>query len=464
MSQSNSILKRLSLPIAVIFVLATAIYSEELAHPTYKDGKIHVIYWEKWTDFEGDAIRHTVEAFNRSQNRIHVDLLTVSGIENKTLLAIAGGDPPDVAGLYGPNVAQYADDNAIIPLDKYCLRYGFNKSYFIPVFWEMGHYHGHQYALPSTPATTALHYNMAMLQAAGITHPPKTIEELDADAAKITTRDASGKIKKVGFLPTEPGWWNWAWGYFFGGRLWNGKDKITATDPGNIRAYQWIQSYSQKYGPGNLQTFRSGLGTFSSPQNGFLDGRVAMELQGVWMYNFISRFAPLMEKPKRIWGVAPFPYPANRPGLANCTVADEDVLVIPRGAKHPTAAFQFIRFIESKKGSEMLCGLQRKFSPLRKVDSSFYATHPNPYIKLFVRLAYSKNVIIPPKMGIWPEYSNALANSIDVVTLMEKTPQQALEEVQREMQPKLNVYLHRMRLREQAQQTVQTHPIDGDRK
>lgn len=462
MKRSPLSLNRFGLPLLAVLIVVTAIYSEMIAHPTYHDGKIHVIYWEKWTDFEGDAIRKTVEAFNRSQNRIHVDLLTVSGIENKTLLAIAGGDPPDVAGLYGPNVAQYADDNAIIPLDSYCKRYGLDRNHFIPVFWDMGHYHGHQYALPSTPATTALHYNMAMLQAAGITHPPQTIEELDADAAKITTRDANGNIQKVGFLPTEPGWWNWAWGYFFGGKLWNGTDKITATDPGNVRAYQWIQSYSKKYGPGNLQSFRSGLGTFSSPQNGFLDEKVAMELQGVWMYNFISRFAPQMEKPKRIWGVVPFPYPADRPDLANTSVADEDVLVIPRGAKHPNAAFAFIRFIESRKGSEMLCGLQRKFSPLRHVDPRFYATHPNPYIKLFVRLAYSKNVITPPKMGIWPEYGSALSNAIDEVTLMEKTPEQALEEVQQEMQPKLDEYLRRLHLRQKAMHEAQSTPAHGD--
>ena len=446
-----ALLKRFLFPLMILGIVATAVYSELLVSPPHHDGKIHVVYWEKWTDIEETAIRKTVDYFNHSQNKIHVDLLTISGIENKTLLATAGGDPPDIAGLYSPNVPQYADDNAIIPLDSYCKRTGLSRKHFIPVFWDVGHYHGHEYALPSAPASTALHYNKNMLQAAGIKSPPKTIEELDADTAKITTRLPNGSIDKIGFLPTEPGWWNWAWGYFFGGKLWNGKDKITATDPGNIRAYQWIQSFSKRYGTTNLQSFRSGLGTFSSPQNGFLDGKVAMELQGVWMYNFITRFAPQMELPKRIWAVAPFPYPKNRTDLAGTSVADVDILVIPRGAKHPNAAFTFIRFLESRKGSEMLCLLQRMLSPLRHTDPGFYSKHPNPYIRQFMKLCYSKNIVTSPKMAIWPEYQSDLHNALDQVTLLEKTPRQALDQVQRDMQPKLDEYLQMQRLREKAE-------------
>src|SRR5437870_1079337 len=88
------------------------------------DGRVHISYWEKWTDFEGDAMRAVVNTFNRSQNRIFVDLLTVSQVEQKMLLATAGGNPPDVAGLYAYNVNVYADKNALLPQDDYCRRDG----------------------------------------------------------------------------------------------------------------------------------------------------------------------------------------------------------------------------------------------------------------------------------------------------------------------------------------------------
>ncbi|NIR02909.1 MAG: hypothetical protein GTN78_22355, partial [Gemmatimonadales bacterium] len=63
----------------------------------------------KWTGFEGEAMRAVVDEFNRSQDRVHVDLLTISQIDRKLLLATAGAVPPDVVGLWSANLAAFAD-------------------------------------------------------------------------------------------------------------------------------------------------------------------------------------------------------------------------------------------------------------------------------------------------------------------------------------------------------------------
>lgn len=441
-------LRALTAPLCAAIIVLCAWYSEVVVKPHPAPGPVHITYWEKWTGFEGDAIRATVDYYNKSQNRIHVDLLTVSNIENKTLLAIAGGDPPDLAGLYGPNVTQYADDHAVMALDDYCKRCGITADRYIPSYWNIGLVHGHVYALPTTPASTALHYDLTLFSDSGLSPsaPPKTIEELDADAQRITLKGPNGKIARSGFIPAEPGWWNWGWGYVFGGRLWDGGTRITANSPENVRAFAWIQSFSQKYGVGALQTFRSGFGNFSSPQNAFLSGKVAMELQGVWMSNFIHMFNPELK-----WAAVPFPYPADRPDLKDGTFIDEDVLVIPRGAKHPNEAFDFIRFIESQKGMEMLCALQRKHTPLIEVSAGYTQRTGNPFIKLFHDLPMGKNTYFPPKLGIWPEYSQELNDAFDRVTLMQATPQEALDAVKAHMQPKLDEYLERLRARGEQQ-------------
>ncbi len=434
-------------PLAVVGLLATVVWSERITAPEPVTGAIRVTYWEKWTGFEGDAMRAVVNAFNRSQTRVHVDLLTISGIQDKTLLAAAGGNPPDIAGLYGPNVAQYADDRAILPLDGYCRKYGVSANQYVPAYWRMGFYRDHVYALPSTPATTALHYNRALFRQVGLNpaRPPATLEEMDAMSRRLFHRDAQGRITRAGFMPAEPGWWNWSWGYYFGGRLWDGKSRITANSPENIRAFEWAQSYSKQYGAQELQSFRSGFGNFSSPQNAFLSGQVAMENQGVWMYNFIH-----MNAPKLDWAAAPFPHPTNRPDLANSTIVDMDVLVIPRGAKHPKEAFQFIRFVQSQPGMELLCLGQKKQSPLMKVSPDFYRKHPNPYIRLFAELAHGKNSFLPPQFGIWPEYQAELNNAFDQIALLKRTPKEALDAVQTRMQPKLDEYLDLLRRRKDA--------------
>jgi ABC-type glycerol-3-phosphate transport system substrate-binding protein len=71
--------------------------------------RVHVIYWEKWTGFEREAMRVLVDDFNRSQQRIFVDYMAVSAVNKKTLVATAGGNPPDLAGVVAQEVFNFAD-------------------------------------------------------------------------------------------------------------------------------------------------------------------------------------------------------------------------------------------------------------------------------------------------------------------------------------------------------------------
>jgi len=409
------------------------------------DGRVHVTYWEKWTGFEGDAMRRVVEAFNASQSRIQVDLLTVSQVDQKLLLATAGGNPPDVAGLWSTNTHVYADMNAIQRLDDFCRAAGIQESDYIPAFWNLCVHRGHIYALPTTPATVAMHWNKRLFRQAGLDpeRPPRTFEELDQFAARLTRRDADGHITQAGFLPSEPGWWNWAWGCFFGGRLYDGEGNITADCPENTRAFEWVQSYARKYSTEAIQVFQSGFGNFSSPQNPFLSERVVIELQGVWLYNFIDKYAPSLE-----WGVAPCPYPADRPDLANPTVVDMDTLVIPTGSPHPREAFEFVRFVQSPTGAELLNLGQRKFTALRAISEQFQAEHPHPYRQGFTDLAYSPNTFSPPKLAVWREYQDEMSNAFSKIWLLKETPQAALQNVRERMQRKLERELRQQRRRE----------------
>lgn len=411
-----------------------------------EDGRVRISYWEKWTGFEGEAMRAVVEEFNRSQDRIRVDLLTVSQVDQKMLLATAGGNPPDVAGLWSYNVFEYADKNALRPLDDLLERDRIGPEQYLPAYWRLCRHRGQTWALPTAPATVALHWNKRLFREAGLDpeRPPRTLEELDAFSERLVKRDpVTKKITRMGFMPSEPGWWNWGWGYWFGGRLWDEQGRATPDGPENVRAFRWVRSYSEKFGATDLQLFQSGFGNFSSPQNAFISEQVAMVLQGVWMYNFISKYNPNLE-----WGAAPFPHPADRPDLARSSVVDMDVLVIPTGAKHPMEAWEFIKFVNSRRGMELLCMGQRKHSPLASVSPEFFAQHPNPYIRLFTDLAKGPNTFSVPRVGIWRQYNDEMRAAFDSVWIGAQTPEEALATVRRRIQPKLDREMARQRRRE----------------
>jgi multiple sugar transport system substrate-binding protein len=81
---------------------------------------VDVIYWEKWNGFEEQAAQAVIDRFNASQSRIHVDYYEATGqIDRKMLVATAGGDPPDIAGLHEQNIATFADAEALQPLDGF---------------------------------------------------------------------------------------------------------------------------------------------------------------------------------------------------------------------------------------------------------------------------------------------------------------------------------------------------------
>jgi ABC-type glycerol-3-phosphate transport system substrate-binding protein len=302
-------------------------------------------------------------------------------------------------------------------------------------------YEGKLYALPSTPATAALHINRAYLPPG--TKPPETLEELDAWVDRISRKEPDGRIIVAGFLPGEPADWNWGWGAWFGGKLVDG-DKLTINSPENIRAFEWVQSYAKRFGVRQTQVFQSSFGNFASPQNPFFSGKMASVLEGVWMANYIHLYSPNLQ-----WIAVPFPPPSDHPELRGRSFLAMDTLVIPRGARHPREAFKFIAFVQRQDEMEKLCKSHGKNSPLASVSEDFFRTHPNPYIRLFDRLARSPQAVYMPKIGIWAEVNNEWANAFQLVNLQQKSPREALDDAQARLEPAWRRY-RRQVLRDKA--------------
>ena len=448
------------------------------------DGRIKISYWEKWTGFEGEAIAAVVQAFNekpeREADKIEVELTTVSQIERKLLVAVAGADPPDVAGLYTWILYSYADKGALTDLTPMLKEAGIGRDDYIPVYWDICEHRDKMWALPTTPATVALHWNKRLFREAGLdpSRPPQTIAELDEMAEKLTTWKKGDEVRtgpmpeggdwtllQIGFLPQEPGWWAWSWGFWSGGEVWDGKGTITANSDENVKGYEWVRSYTRKYGKQNLEKFSSGFGNFSSPQNAFLCGKVAMEIQGVWMHNFIEKYAPGME-----WAAAPFPSrdPATRSTANAVTNVEADVIIIPAGSRHPREAFKFIQFVNSREGMEILCSGHRKFSPLSDVSPGFSDLNPpaNPHLDMFRDLSFSPNLFTTPKLGMWSEYRRELGVAFDRVRggtateaereagkTDEPTVREIMGDLQERMQRSLERELRRKKLREERNET-----------
>ncbi len=390
---------------------------------------VSITYWQYWTGFEGKAIEKLVDKFNSEHKNIKVKMLTISEPRKKTLLSIIGGTPPDVLSTIGPWVPELASKGGLEPLDKYCDEYKISKDLFLPKFWEMLNLYGHTWALPTTPSSVALYWNKDIFKEAGLDpeRPPKSLDELIEYSDKITKFE-NGKIKRIGFLPSWPLWTCGVYGLIFGGS-WgeiNGlNETYTANNPKNIEAWTWAQSFVKKLGSNNVQTFQEEFGNFQGPNNPFYTGMIAIELNGTWEGNFISKFAPNIH-----WGAAYIP---TKDGSL-ITSVNCDCIVIPKGSKHPKEAFEFIAWLMKPENLEELCKEQKKFSPLKYSDrDDFIKTHPHPYIKVFIDLAKSKNAQYFPQTVIYQMYERELKRGFEEVMKLQSTPEQVLNKIQKKL-------------------------------
>ena len=182
-------------PIAALSIVLAFLVFWSRAASADAGNRVVVKYWEKWTGFEKDAMQAVVDDFNRSQDRIFVDYLSISGIAQKTLIATAGGTPPDIAGLWANEVADFDREDALMPLDDLAAGSTVSADRYLPVFWDMVVYKGKLYGVPSTPVTIAFYWNKDLFRARGLDpeKPPSTIAELDEYAQKLTKIE-SGRI------------------------------------------------------------------------------------------------------------------------------------------------------------------------------------------------------------------------------------------------------------------------------
>jgi ABC-type glycerol-3-phosphate transport system substrate-binding protein len=378
-------------------------------------GRVRLRYWEKWSGTEGAAVQAMVDRFNASQDRIWVERIPVAETYSKAMVAIGGGDAPDVVGLFSWNVPYFAEARALMPLDEFPGGEALQSGHYTPAVEALLTHEGRLWGGANTCYTLALYANRERLAELDLDpdRPPSTLSELDRLIDRGVERDADGRLARVGFLPNVPLWWPYVWPFLFGGQLWDeGERRATLAEGGSLAAYEWVDSIADRHGRSASRSF--GLAferTMLSAADPFLSGAVAATVQGPWMANFAREFAPELD-----YTAGPVPVPdadfdPERPrGMLEC-----DVIAIPRGCPHPEEAWEFVRFTQTQASQEALSRAHCKPSPLREVSAAFSAGHPNPRVDVHTAVANSPDVAVLPRTRAWKPYSDLIVPAFDAI-------------------------------------------------
>jgi multiple sugar transport system substrate-binding protein len=315
---------------------------KERAAAQYNGKPVTITFWNPFTGRQLTVMNNVIAGFEKQYPNIKV---TSRGAitDDNIVAAIRGGSPPDLTmSQSSDNLGSYCGTGAWINLGPYIARDHVNLGVMPTAVRDYTEFNGVRCALPDLADTYGLYYNKAMFAKAGITSPPRTFDELTADAKKLTQFNPDGSIKVAGFVPTSSFYENAAAHY---APLWNaqwdenGKSSL-ATDPHWAAYMRWEKQLIDFYGASRLTRFLAKAGNEFSPSNDFETGRDAMVLDGEWRQQFIAS-----DHAKIDYGTAPAPVDPSQPQLYGGGYTTGNVIGIPKGASQPAAAWLLAKYL-----------------------------------------------------------------------------------------------------------------------
>jgi multiple sugar transport system substrate-binding protein len=373
---------------------------------------VTITFWHGWSaPSEVKAIQATIDAFEKEHPNIHVK--AVGNItDDKINQALRAGGPsaPDVVSSFTTdNVGEFCTSHAFVDLNKFLDQDGIDPEKTFPgPQLSYTQYNGNQCTLPLLSDAYGLYYNKDMFKAAGISEPPKTMSELDADAVKLTKTSGDG-YSQIGFVPDyhfyESTITHFAaqWGptYFTS----DGKSNV-ANDPALTSAMEWQKSLLDKLGGySKVDKFRTSAGEEFSNNNAFMTGQVAMMIDGEWRAGMIDD-----SNSKVNYGVAPFPVPDDQADQYGKGYITGTIVGIASTSKKQNAAWEFVKYLTTDTSAVVnfanaIHNVPSTIAALASPDVS-----QDPSFQQFIKIAQDPNSNTTPASPNGGDYQLVLQN------------------------------------------------------
>jgi multiple sugar transport system substrate-binding protein len=362
-----------------------------------------VSLWHFFNGKNAGVVKQAVAGFEKKYPQVKVEVHDGQDDE-KLQKAISAGQPIDVGISYSTAiVGSFCSSGAFSDLAPYLKRDNVNLDDIPQAVRDYTQYNGKRCTLPVLADTTALLYNKAALAAAGITTPPKTLDELEADGLKLTTYNADGSIKQLGFNPLidfyENGPGHWAPMIDGPWLSADGKSQI-GTSPAWKALIQWQKAYVDKIGYAKLKAFTSGLGQEFSGDNAFQRGKIMMEIDGEWRAGYARDQAPNLK-----YGAAPSPVlpGAGKYGASSIT---GNVAGIGKGSQNPELAWALLKYLSTDTDVQVLMGNGLKNIPTLESALAAPKLEATGEYKVFIDAANDPNTKTTPATKDGASYLN----------------------------------------------------------
>lgn len=371
---------------------------------------------------ECEVIQILTNKFN-DENKFGITVERLGGAEWNTYYdtlnaAYAGGDAPDVAVIHGSRIVDYAQRNLLLPLNELLSVTDADLADAAPAAAEAVTFEDETYALPFDLHAALVHLNLdiftqaGLVDAAGAPIIPTTTEEFFTAAQ--TVKEKTGKsffaiarvndrlgIRLLQSLIQQQG----------GDLLSEDNTESRVDSPETRQALEFMQRmFDEGYADGGQ--------TYDAAQQSFLNGEVAMLMNGTWVVDQYDEQAPFNYKATN------FPSVFGEEAIW----ADSHAWSIPRQKDADPvayrAALEFISYLYENEAAWAV-GTGHLAARTSVLQSPDYATAPQRENYAETGLESARLV---PHIGNWPAVDDILTEQVEAIWFQNADVDEALAE------------------------------------
>jgi multiple sugar transport system substrate-binding protein len=410
----SKFLKRITCLAVVMFVIIVingcgGNTAKDVSTSSQKPEKVNLTLWHY---FDGVMQQKTIEdlaqKFNASQDKITVKMEYAPRGEllKQLTIGLVADKLPDIVVLDNPDTPSFAAMGILADLTDKINAPEMKKDDYYPGPLKSNLYNDKYYGIPVGSNDIALFYNEDMLKAAGITAPPKTWDELQAAAKKLSKDGVYGLAMCA--LKNEEGTFQFLPWLISSGGNYNKLDS-----PESIKAFQFLTTLVNE---GSLSK-ESINWTQADVEKQFATGKAAMMINGPWNVEHVKGDAPnlkfsVVKMPKdKVW--------------ASC-LGGENFSIIK--GHHEAEAWEFVKFALSEGNLAAMLDVMGYIPSRKDIAESDQKLKNDPIMSVFVdEMQYAMPRGPNAK---WPEYSEAIYTALQESLTNQKTPEQAAHDAQ----------------------------------
>lgn len=350
-----------------------------------------------WASVEGTGVQQTTQTLSslfktftdQTGVKVNMQVIPWSDLLQKILTSVTSGTGPDVMEIGNTWAPSLAASHGFLPFNTANMSAIGGASKFSKSALAVSGAPGQPpISAPVYSEAYALFYNKADFQAAGISGPPKTWDQLIADGQKLTSGGKYG-ISIEGASTSEAAHWAFLLGEQYGNPLYSHGKWNFATPKLAAAISKYINMVSGEHiaNPSDAQN------NSNVAESNFANGKAAML---VWQ-NPMSALAQ-MGMPASKYGSASIPVPNPVPpgGRAIHTFPAGINLAVPASTKHKAAALALVKYMTSPTVQESVNHTYGTFPPVLAAQQS--PTFQTPIYKTLIN-SYNNNAAPLPQVA-----------------------------------------------------------------